>query len=502
MKTKSSTLEPTPMMPLTTRRSPSRSAAAWLCGVLVAASVMVGTPPALAQDLTLKPGPQSQPVLVVNARVHTMRLAAASESLADVGTGLIENADVLFENGKIVRVVARDVGMPIDKTGLPANAVVVDAGGAAMYPGLIAAWTQLGMTEIQAVAASNDLAETGSITPEVRATIAINPDSTLLPVTRKTGILLAAVAPGGGLLSGQAGVIRMDGWTIDEIAVERSIGQVVRWPSMRTFTAWWMERSEEQQRVDISANVARIEGAFDAAEAYLLAKLGDETSLTDLRWEAMRSVLPTPAAGSDGTATAPSRGDKPCFFVASDAAQIVAAINFANERGLKAVIVGGREATQVAPLLKQHDVPVILLGVHNMPTRDDSAFDEPFVLARDLHQAGVRFAFSHADDTAHERNLPFAVGTAVAHGLPEAAALRALTRDAAEILGVGDRYGSLEPGKSATFFLVRGGSPLEVVSEVTTAFIDGRAVPLTSKQTELAKKYLERYRQQQPAAGE
>jgi imidazolonepropionase-like amidohydrolase len=449
----------------------------------------------LAQDLTFKPGPQSSPVLILNARVHTMRAPAGTESLADVATGMLPNADVLFQDGKFVSITSRDLGSAAP-TNLPAGTQVLDARGASLYPGFIAAWTQLGMTEIQAVAASNDLAETGTITPEVRATIAINPDSTLLPVTRRTGILLAGVAPDGGLLSGQVGVIRMDGWTIDEIAVERSIGQVVRWPSMRVFTAWWMDRSEDQQRIDISANVGRITSAFDSAEAYLLAKAGDPTSNTDLRWEAMRSVLPpAPNAASD-SATTHEPASQPCFFVANDSQQITAAINFATERGLRAVIVGGREAPLVAPLLKQHNVPVIVLGVQNMPSRDDSAFDEPFVVAKHLAAAGVRFAFAHADDTAHERNLPFAVGTAVAHGLAEGAALRALTIDAASILGIADRYGSIEPGKSATFFLVRGASPLEVVSEISAAFIDGRAVPLTSKQTELAKKYLERYRQQ------
>jgi hypothetical protein len=370
---------------------------------------------------------------------------------------------------------------------------VIDAQGASLIPGFISAWSQLGMTEIQAVAASNDLAETAGISPEIRATTAINPDSTLLPVTRRTGVLLAAVAPDGGLLSGQAGVIRMDGWSVDSIAVDKSIGQVVRWPSMRTVRAWWMDRSEDDQRNEIASSLKRIDETFDAASNYILAKAGDANAPTDLRWEAMRPVLPAPTQDKATSKVPPA--DR-CFFVASDSTQITRAVEFAVARGIRPVIVGGREAAQVIPLLKKHNVPVILLGVQGMPSRDDAAFDEPFVIARDLHAGGVQFAFCHADDTAHERNLPFAVGTAVAHGLPEAAALRALTIDAANILGIGDQYGSIEQGKSATFFLFTGSSPLEVTSEITSAFIDGKQVPLTSKQTELAKKYLERYKQE------
>jgi imidazolonepropionase-like amidohydrolase len=480
------------------------AAASAACGMISIISMMnvigvagimaISAAPSLAQDLTFKPGVQQQAVFIVNARVHTMRPPATGETLANTGTGMIDNADVLFENGRFVSITPRDASA--SQPAAPAGSVVIDARGAGLYPGLITAWSQLGMTEIQAVAASNDLAETGGITPEVRATTAINPDSTLLPVTRRTGVLLACVAPDGGALSGQLGIIRMDGWNVDTIAVERSIGQVVRWPAMRTVRAWWMDRSEDQQRQDIAAGVKRIEDVFATATNYILAKEGDANALTDLRWEAMRSVLQDPVARLSSEQSGPLAGRHPCYFVAGDSLQIASAVEFAIARSIKPVIVGGREAALVSSLLAKHDVPVIILGVQGMPSRDDAGFDESFILAKQLHESGVRFAFAHGDDTAHERNLPFTVGTAVAHGLPEAAAIRALTIDAAKILGIGDRYGSIEVGKSATFFLCEGASPLEVTSEVTTAFIDGKQVRLTSKQTELAKKYLERYRQE------
>jgi imidazolonepropionase-like amidohydrolase len=133
-------------------------------------------------------------------------------------------------------------------------------------------------------------------------------------------------------------------------------------------------------------------------------------------------------------------------------------------------------------------------GVQNMPQRDDSPYDDAYTLPMRLHAAGIPFALTHNDDTAHERNLPYVLGTAVAHGLPMDVAIESVTLNAARVLGIDNTYGSLEVGKSATLFISTGNA-LEVTTDLTHAFIDGREIDLRSKQTELAKKYLERYEQ-------
>jgi imidazolonepropionase-like amidohydrolase len=163
--------------------------------------------------------------------------------------------------------------------------------------------------------------------------------------------------------------------------------------------------------------------------------------------------------------------------------------------------VGGRDAHLVSEMLKKHDVPVIVQGVQNMPRRDDAPVNEPFMLPAKLAAAGVRFAIASNDDTAHERNLPYAVATAVAHGLEKAAGLRSITIDAAKILGVDAKYGSLEKGKSATLIITTG-DPMEVTSDVVMSFLDGREIDMSNKQTKLAEKYLERYRQEGELKGE
>lgn len=444
--------------------------------------------PALAQDLTHKAAPQSRPILIKNAVVHPV----SSPTISDGG--------VLFDQG-VIRAILNQGQLDelVRSPNLPPNTLIIDADGKHVYPGLIAPYTQLGLTEIQAVRQMQDTTEVGDITPEASAAIAINPDSTLLPVTRSNGVLLAGVFPTGGTLPGRAAAIRLDGWTSDDMTITPGGGLILRWPSMRTISAWWMDRSESDQQQDIRRGLQRITDVFDTALAYRNAKDADPTHPTDLRWEAMRPLFPadlTPitenAVGID-PALAPAT-QLPLFILANDIDQINAAVAFCLERGLRPVIVGGRDAPNAADLLNRHDIPVIVNGTHVMPRRDDAPYDDPFTLPARLHEAGIRFAIANNDDTAHERNTPYSVATAVKHGLPRDAALRALTIEAARILNIADRYGSLETGKSATLILTSG-DPLEVMTRVERAYIDGREIDLSNKQTTLAQKYRERYRQ-------
>jgi imidazolonepropionase-like amidohydrolase len=444
-----------------------------LARALGAVSALAATAALSAQDLGMKAPPQSGLTAVVGATVHPVSGPA------------IENGAVWFVDGVISGVgSAEDYTQFLSRVRLSVPPTTIDATGRHVWPGLIAPFSQLGLTEIQSVVATNDTSETGDLTPEVRAVTAVNPDSTLIPVTRSNGVLLAAVYPRGGTISGQVSVIRLEGWTNDDLTVLGSAGLSVRWPNTRPISAWWMDRSDEDQMRDIRLGQKAIKDAFDAAEAYARAKEGDPSHPTDLRWEAMRRVFP-----GDANAT-PS----PLFIAANDVDQINAAVTFASERGMRCVLVGGQDAPRCADLLRKHDVPVIVMGTHRMPRRSDAPYDEPFTLPCVLHEAGLRFSIANNDDTAHERNLPYAAGMAVAHGLPHDEAMKCLTLTAAQILGIAEKYGSIESGKSATL-IVTTGSPLEVTTAIEWAFIDGRMIDLSNKHTKLYEKYRERYRQ-------
>lgn len=445
---------------------------------------------ASGQDLTKRPGPQTVPVLITNATVHPIS-----------GTA-IKDGYVYMVNGRIEAVGAA----PPPKVAAPVT--VIDAKGQGVYPGLIAPFTRLGLDEIGSVRASRDFNEAGDVTPEVRAAVAVNPDSWLHPVTRINGVLAAAVFPSGGVLPGRASVIRLEGWTWEDMTVRDDAGQVVQWPFMRAVNAWWMDRSEEDQRRDIRRNTERVEESFKLAKAYLLSRDagrgpagaaggggtggggsgggGGIVPPLDLRWEAMRSIFGPPINGGV---------QRPVFLEAQDYDQIVSAVDFALKNGLKPVIVGGRDAPLCAELLKKHDVPVIVTGTIVMPKRDDTPVDDPFTLPGRLHAAGVRFTISSGEETPHERNLPYAAALAVAYGLDRDVALRSLTLGAAEILGVGEVLGSIEPGKEATL-IIADGHPLEVATTVTGAYIQGKAIDLSNKQTVLAEKYREKYKQE------
>ncbi|TVQ61997.1 MAG: hypothetical protein EA378_05900 [Phycisphaerales bacterium] len=451
----------------------------WIRNVAGIIALSVSGAIATAQDLLPSAGAQRMPVAIVNATVHT------------VSDGVLENAYIFFDNGRIVEVGVGD-RMFIGTTR------VIDAEGGDVYPGLILPHTQLGLQEVSAVRATRDDAEVGPVTPEVRAITAINPDTTLIPVARTNGILLSCVFPRAalrdtveaptGLIPGQASVIRMDGWTNEDLMVSGSAGLVVNWPRTRPVRAWWMETPEAEQIERMARARAVIEETFDAAEAYRAIRAGDASSPIDLALEAVVPCLPGGEGGAgEGT-------QRPVFIHANDQDDITSAVAWAAGRGLKAVIVGGRDAPEVAQMLVEHGVAVIVDGLHRFPKRADSAYDEAFTVPARLEAAGVRWCFAGGEEPAHERSLPFNAGRAVAFGLSQEAALRSITLSAAEVLGIDETYGSIEPGKSATIILTTG-NVLEATTTVTRAFIDGREIDLRNKQTELIEKYREKYRQ-------
>jgi imidazolonepropionase-like amidohydrolase len=396
-------------------------------------------------------------VSIVGGTVHTLAGAA------------IENGTVSFREGRIVEVGPGLAPLP--------GAEIFDAEGKHVYPGLIDADTGMGLVEINSVAGSVDLAESGEIHPEIDTAIAVNPDSELIPVTRANGLTHVLSVPEGGLVSGTSTLIRLDGWTWEDLAAARSVGLHVRWPSFR-IRAPGSGRdvpSEADQKKDRDAAIAKITRAFDDARAYDRAKhasgKGGRPFDVDPRLEAMLPVL---------------AGRTPLIVHADEIRQIKSAVAWASEQGLRMVLDAAGDAWRAADLLREKGVPVIVRNVLRLPTREDEAYDSAYALPARLHAAGVDFCIASEGggfEASNSRNLPYHAAMAASYGLPRDVALEAITIRAARILGVDRDLGSIEPGKSASV-IVTDGDPLEIRSHVLAAWIDGRPVDLHANRHE------------------
>jgi imidazolonepropionase-like amidohydrolase len=177
---------------------------------------------------------------------------------------------------------------------------------------------------------------------------------------------------------------------------------------------------------------------------------------------------------------------------------MLVALDFVKEFGFDVVIVGGSDSWQIADLLKQNNVSVILGQAHQLPTMEDDDIDQPFKTAAALQKAGVVFSFMDDDGQTRGRNLAFNAGTAAAYGLTKEQALQAITLNAAKILGIGDKTGSIEVGKDANVIISEGDILDMRTSIVTDAFIQGRKIDLTDKHKLLNERYKQKY--QQPKA--
>lgn len=416
------------------------------------------------------PPPQSKPLLITGATLHPVSGPAIAEGR------------MLVDKGRIVAIGNAQ------QVAAPAGAQVVELKGKHVYPGFITANSSLGLVEVSSVRATVDGTEIGNNNANARALVALNADSELLPVTRANGVLAALSVPrasGAGLIGGTSAVIQLDGWTWEEMAIQREAGLHVFLPGMRLPSAQNPNLPEarlaEMQRLT-GVRLKALEDALETAAAYSRTAKAGEVREPDARWEAMRPVF---------------ESGRPVFMHGDEVAQIRYALQLAERFNLKAVIVGGMDAPLLAPLLKARSIPVVIAGVHRLPLRRNDLPESPFTVAAKLHEAGVKFAIARsgaAGDAARDRSLPFDAATAAAWGLPRDAALRSITLDAASILGVQDKLGSLEAGKLGSF-IVTDGDPLEIRTNVERVFVQGRELPLTDKQTRLRDKYEERYRQ-------
>jgi len=416
---------------------------------------------------------QKRPIALVGGTIHT------------VSGEVIANGTILFDKGKIVAV-----GQTVT---IPADAERISVAGKHVYPGLIDASSNIGLTEIGSVRGTLDGQENGTINPNARAEVAVDAESEMFPVARSGGILVAVSTPGGGIISGTAAALMMDGWTYEDMTLRAPLGLVINWPSM-VFTQGGFggfgggfgggQQTRENWQRQRDQQLKALRDAFADARGYMTAKKAEAQKGvpyhdTDLRWEAMIPIL---------------EGKAPVYVNADELSQIQAAVTWAEREGVRLVILGGRDAWRVADQLKAKDIPVVVGPILTPPARRYDNYDASYTLPAKLKAAGVRFCISGDGSASNARRVPHHAATAAAFGLSKDDALKSVTLYAAQILGIADKVGSLETGKDATL-LVTNGDPLELSSSVEQAFIQGKKLDLRDKHKRLYEKYQQKYKQ-------
>ncbi len=383
----------------------------------------------------------------------------------------IERGTIVIRGNRIEAVGAN--------VAVPAGATVIDAKGGEVYPGFIDARTTIGLNE-PGPRGFDDSSEMLEINAALKAQVAYQSDSDAIPVARVNGITSVAVVPSGGLVGGQVAVMNLDGWTWEESTLQPVAGVSFQFPPLVRGGGGGggggnadANRKYEDLKKERDARVKRVEDLIARARAYGRQPAAERA--TDWNLAALVPVADL---------------QQPMFVAANNEADIREAVAFADRAGIRIVITGGLESPLVAPLLKEKNISVILGSVLTMPAREDAHHAATYKAAGELAQAGVRFAFG-TGGAANNRLIPYEAAISVAWGLDRDRALRAITLDAATILGVADRVGSLEPGKLANLFVATG-DPMEMKTQFTHIFINGRSVGLKSKHTELYERFSSR----------
>ena len=409
---------------------------------------------------------QKRPILLRGGKLHTV-------------TGdVLEEYDLLFAEGKIITIDEQIQPSP--------ETDVLDIYGKHVIPGFIAGYTRIGLTEISAVKQTNDHSEIGEINPNVRANVAYNPDSDLIPVTRSNGVLTVNSAPTSGRIAGQSSVMYMDGWTWEDATLKHPSALNLNWPSMRFNFRKDAKKKEKEQREGYNKAIREMDLLVRDVRAYHHRKNAKERKAehkqkSDLRLESMIPFIVF---------------KEPIHIKANNVRQIEAAAKWSTKHDLNIVIVGGADAWRIPEVLVEKNIPVILLGVQNTPRRRFEPIHTPYKVPAMLQKAGVHFCISLDPGypmDGHVRTLPDEAMRAASWGLTKDQALRAITLSAAEILGVDEQIGSLDLGKDATFF-ISDNEPLTQSNHPIKAYIQGREIDLSDRQKNLWNKYKEKYR--------
>ena len=406
----------------------------------------------------------AEPVAIVGATVHT------------VSHGEIPDGVVVFADGTITAVGGRD-------TAIPDGARRIDATGKHLFPGMIAADSVIGLIEIgNGVPGSVDTDEIDEFNSDLRAEVAVNASSEHIAVTRANGVTHVLTIPRGGTITGASALLRLQGWSWEEMTALSRAGMHMSFPGGGGFSFFGPPPSEEQIEKQRKEALEKVDRLLEAARAYRRAKRaeadGGPHHDTDVKLEGLLPLL---------------EGTMPLVVHTHGARDIVAALEWAAGHDLHLVIVDSGDTWRAAERLAAANVPVILSTVMALPPYEDDPYDAMYANAARLHEAGVRFAIADGPSGpgTDDRNLPYQAGMAAAFGLPREAALRAVTLAPAEILGVDDRLGSIDVGKSASLVLADG-DLLEIRTQILGEWIDGVEVDLSSRHTRLRDRWSRR----------
>lgn len=392
----------------------------------------------------------------------------------------LDKGSVVVANGRIERVLSAD---ELADFSPPRGATEIDGQGLHLYPGMIDTGTILGLTELGSARETQDFAEGGDFQPDLRASIGINPDSELIPVTRANGVLTVVSRPTGAVIPGQSTLINLLGWTPPEMVVRDPLALQIDFPGRPFFNfnpnGPPLGRAIARKQRD--EKLKRLRDLFTQAKAYGQGRKADvQQTPFNPRLEALLPYL---------------AGEKPVMLQANRADDIVEALKLTDELKLKTILTGAIEAWKVTEEIKKRDVPVIIGPVMLMPHELYDPYDAPFACAARVHAAGLKFCI-RSDGGTNSRNLPYEAAMAVSYGLPPEEGLKAVTLYPAQILGVANELGSIAAGKRANLVLTDG-DILQATTQVHALFIDGVPVDPSNKQTKLFERYRERLKQMQ-----
>ncbi|CDF81123.1 amidohydrolase [Formosa agariphila KMM 3901] len=390
---------------------------------------------------------------------------------AHLGNGtIIENSLIMFEAGTLTFV--GDSKMKIARKGKKINAT-----GKHIYPGFIAPTKALGLTEIDAVRASRDEDEIGEYIPHVRSLIAYNTESKVVESMRPNGVLLAQITPQGGDISGTSSIVQLDAWNWEDAAIKVDDGIHLHWPnSFKQGSRRTGDHNTFKPNENYQESIAEILTFIKNSKAYSQTVSKEENA----PFKAMQGLF---------------TGSQKLYIYVNKEKEIIDAITLIKNEGIdNIVIVGGYEAYKITDFLKQNNIPVLVQATHNRPQFEDEDYDLPYKLPKLLTDAGILVGIQNASaDNFQTRNLPFYAGQVAGQGLDKEMALSLITGNTAKILGIDDKYGTLEVGKSATLFISEGDALDMRTNQLIKAFIDGRDISLETHQTELWKRYMEKY---------
>jgi imidazolonepropionase-like amidohydrolase len=415
----------------------------------------------LATILAWIPLANAQRILVINGTAH-------------IGNGeVVETAAIGMADGKIL-FVKNSLTQAIQRKEWD---TIIDAENQHVYPGFVAANSTLGLTEIDAVRATRDFNDVGELNPHVRSQVAFNVESRVIETVRTNGVMLTQSTPRGGSISGSSAIMFLSGWNWEDATVLADDGIHVNWPASTQGGGWWAEPAPKSRNTNYQKEKQDIMDFFTLAEVY--AK-GTKT-VDDLRLEAMKDCF---------------EGTKRVYFHADGMQQILDIIEFVEKYKLKyPVIVGGYEAHMVGKRLIDAKIPIMLNRIHSLPEREEDDVNLPYMLPALLQKQGILFCIQNAGDmeAMNTRNLPFQAGTAMAFGLTEEEALQAISLNPCKILGISDKFGSLESGKSATLFISKGPALDMKSNQVSCLIFHGQIESTENFQYKLYQKYKKKY---------